>query len=166
MTRSPFSRSLCALLATVGLVGVAAACTVAPIDATTTASTTEPSTSTTSTTTSTTIPWSPQLVTTETDGRAHVRLGQLAMSNLVTSDSARFRVEAPDGVLAGSSFDLVIRPYLVEVPTTFAGRGDQQGERHANHLRVARWRHGRRRGTRSDARCLDRRVLRRARGRP
>jgi hypothetical protein len=129
MTRSPFSRSLCALLATVGLAGAAAACTVAPIDATTSTSTTEPSTSTTSTTTSTTstttsttIPWSPQLVTTETTVALTCGLAS-AMSNLVTADSARFRVEAPDGVLAGSSFDLVIRPYLVEVPTTFAGAG-------------------------------------------
>ena len=123
MTRSPFSRSLCALLATVGLAGAAAACTVGPIDATTSTSTTEPSTSTTSTTTSTTIPWSPQLVTTETTVALTCGSASFAMSNLVTSDSARFRVEAPDGVLAGSSFDLVIRPYLVEVPTTFAGAG-------------------------------------------
>ena len=49
---------------------------------------------------------------------------------------------------ARSSFDLVIQPYLVEVPTTFA-RGDRQGEHHAEqHLRVAHSRHGRRRGTR------------------
>ena len=80
------------------------------------------STRTTSTTTSTTIPWSPQLVTTETTVALTCGLAS-AMSNLVTADSARFRVEAPDGVLAGSSFDLVIRPYLVEVPTAFAGAG-------------------------------------------
>ena len=120
-----------------GLAGAAAACTVAPIDTTTSTSTAEPSTSTTSTTTSTTstttsttsstsstmIPWSPQLVTTETTVALTCGSASFAMSNLVTSDSARFRVEAPDGVLAGSSFDLVIRPYLVEVPTTFACAG-------------------------------------------